>query len=81
MGWIGYLLWIWLGASVVFTIIGIGFQSARYLGLAAVLSGVFSVAALFSIGIFILPICLAQATLAWRMRRVQHQAVQAPRGR
>ncbi len=78
MAWIGYLLWFGLAASVIFTIIGIGFQSPRSIVIAAALSGVFSIMAMFSIGIFILPICLAQLGLAWSMHRSQTREHQPP---
>ena len=76
--WVGYPSWFGQAASVRFTIIGIGFQSPRSIVIAAALSGVFSIMAMFSIGIVILPICLAQLGLAWAMHRAETREHQLP---
>jgi hypothetical protein len=68
------LLWSALGASVVLTIAGVGTQRSWPVFVAAGLSLGFAVMAMFSIGIFILPLTIVQATLGFRLCRSSRQS-------
>ena len=68
---IALLLWTLLGLSLVLTIVGISVQESRMLFVAAAMSFGFAVAALFSIGIFILIGTIVQLVIGIAMRRGQ----------
>lgn len=63
------LLWTMLGISVFLTIVGIAARSSWMLAIAAFLSFVFGIAAIFSIGIFVLALCLVQIAIGFSFRR------------
>jgi hypothetical protein len=66
---IALLLWSMLAVSVALTIAGIGMHSSRVLFVAAALSFVFGLAAIFSIGIFIIALAVIQLGLGFAFRQ------------
>jgi hypothetical protein len=65
---VALLLWMMLAASIALTIVGAGMRSSRVLFVAAALSFVFGLAAIFSMGIFILALALIQLSLSLAYR-------------
>ena len=63
------LLWLLLGLSVALTIVGTGTRTDWMLFFASAISFVFSILAMFSIGIFILVLAITQLVLAISLRR------------
>lgn len=63
------VLWSMLGLSLALTIAGVAARVAWPLFLAAMLSFVFSIAAMFSIGVFTLALAVVQLGLGIAMRR------------
>lgn len=63
------LLWLMLGLSIALTIAGVAARASWALFLAAFLSFVFGILAIFSIGIFILALALVQLVIGIGMRR------------
>ena len=63
------LLWSMLGLSIALMFAGIAARAAWALFLSATLSFVFSIAALFSIGIFILALAIVQLMIGIGLRR------------
>ncbi|HEX5166838.1 MAG TPA: hypothetical protein VFV93_15640 [Thermomicrobiales bacterium] len=66
---VALLLWSMLAIAIALTIVGVGIHSSRVLFVAAALSLVFGLAAIFSIGIFILALALIQLSLGIAYRR------------
>ena len=63
------LLWLLLGLSIALMFAGIAARAAWALFLAAILSFIFAIAAMFSIGIFILALAIVQLVLGISLRR------------
>ena len=63
------LLWGMLASSAMLTIAGAGLRSWQLLAIAAWFSGVFAIAALPSIGLFVLIVTVLQAAAAVGLRR------------
>ena len=66
---IAALLWSMLGASLILSLWGCLTRSARLMWIAGALSVVFGVAAIFSIGIFVLMVAATQAAVAVVLQR------------
>jgi hypothetical protein len=63
------ILWTMLGVSVVLTVFGIVARSAWMLFVAAAISLVFGIAAILSVGIFVLALAVAQLVIGIGIRR------------
>jgi hypothetical protein len=63
------ILWTMLGVSIVLTILGLGLRSWPLLAIAAVLSVVFGVLAIFSIGVFVFVLTALQVVSAATLYR------------
>lgn len=68
------LLWTMLGLSIALTIAGVGTRVAWPLSLAAMLSLLLGVVAIFSIGILILALAAVQLVLGIGIRRSEASA-------
>jgi hypothetical protein len=73
---IALILWLLLGLDLMLTIVGLGVRSWRLLAVAAAMSVVFGVLAIFSIGFVILTLAVVQGGAAgafYRGRRATAQ--------
>lgn len=66
-------LWAMLGLSIGLTVVGLSLPSWRAMGMAAVLSLVFGIAGILSIGIFVLAGTLVQVILTLVLRRAARE--------
>ena len=68
------LLWSTLALSALLTVVGVAMRSARVMVVAACLSFVFGIAAIFSIGVGVIVIGICQVSGAILLRRDERRA-------